>query len=260
MSANELLQAYNAQLRAHVADRLPASVHVEREWPLTRTVGFGGQGWVEYRDLGGLEGEALDELIARQVAVFAERGERFEWKLHGHDRPADLPDRLRAAGFEPEPRRPSSLRRRRDRGRPRAAGRRVIREVTERADLRRIGAMEEEVWDEDHAGWSASPTSARRIPGAPDLRRRGRRGGRLRRLDPFPVRDRVRDALGRLDAPCLARAGDLPRARRPPGTARRGARTALPRADASDDSRPILERLGFVAVTTTTPYVWSPPA
>ena len=30
--------------------------------------------------------------------------------------------------------------------------------------------------------------------------------------------------------------------------------------DASDDSRPILERLGFVPVTTTTPYVWSPPA
>jgi GNAT superfamily N-acetyltransferase len=28
--------------------------------------------------------------------------------------------------------------------------------------------------------------------------------------------------------------------------------------DASDDSRPILERLGFVAVTTTTPYIWSP--
>jgi GNAT superfamily N-acetyltransferase len=29
--------------------------------------------------------------------------------------------------------------------------------------------------------------------------------------------------------------------------------------DASDDSRPILERLGFVPVTTTTPYIWSPP-
>ena len=28
--------------------------------------------------------------------------------------------------------------------------------------------------------------------------------------------------------------------------------------DASDDSRPILERLGFVPVTTTTPYVWTP--
>ena len=28
--------------------------------------------------------------------------------------------------------------------------------------------------------------------------------------------------------------------------------------DASDNSRPILERLGFIPVTTTTPYVWSP--
>jgi GNAT superfamily N-acetyltransferase len=28
--------------------------------------------------------------------------------------------------------------------------------------------------------------------------------------------------------------------------------------DASDDSRPILERLGFTAVTKTTRYVWSP--
>ena len=29
--------------------------------------------------------------------------------------------------------------------------------------------------------------------------------------------------------------------------------------DASNDSRPILEQLGFSPVTTTTPYVWSPP-
>jgi GNAT superfamily N-acetyltransferase len=30
--------------------------------------------------------------------------------------------------------------------------------------------------------------------------------------------------------------------------------------DASDDSAPILRRLGFRAITTTTPYVWTPPA
>jgi len=29
--------------------------------------------------------------------------------------------------------------------------------------------------------------------------------------------------------------------------------------DASDESAPILRRLGFRAVTTTTPYVWTPP-
>ena len=37
---------------------------------------------------------------------------------------------------------------------------------------------------------------------------------------------------------------------------------AIAGADAvggADDSRPILERLGFIPVTTTTPYVWSPP-
>jgi hypothetical protein len=28
--------------------------------------------------------------------------------------------------------------------------------------------------------------------------------------------------------------------------------------DASDDSRPILERLGFVALATTTPYLFRP--
>jgi GNAT superfamily N-acetyltransferase len=30
--------------------------------------------------------------------------------------------------------------------------------------------------------------------------------------------------------------------------------------DASADSRPILERLGFITVTTTTPFVWTPAA
>jgi hypothetical protein len=30
--------------------------------------------------------------------------------------------------------------------------------------------------------------------------------------------------------------------------------------DASADSRPILERLGFAVVATTTPYIWTPPA
>ena len=29
--------------------------------------------------------------------------------------------------------------------------------------------------------------------------------------------------------------------------------------DASSESRPVLERMGFVAVTTTTPYIWTPP-
>ena len=32
----------------------------------------------------------------------------------------------------------------------------------------------------------------------------------------------------------------------------------LAQVDASDDSRPILQRLGLIAITTTTPYVYTP--
>jgi hypothetical protein len=98
----ELLAAYDAQVRDRVPDPLPEGVSVERDGPLVRFFGMGGRGFVVYRDLGGLEGAALDELIARQVRVFADRGETFEWKLHGHDLPGDLSQRLLAAGFAPE--------------------------------------------------------------------------------------------------------------------------------------------------------------
>src|SRR6266508_1999719 len=99
--AAALLEAYDAQLRAHVPDRLPAGLRLERDGPLLRFIGE-HRGFVGYRDLGGLEGPELNELIARQVRIFRERGESFEWKLHSHDRPADLAERLRAAGFVPE--------------------------------------------------------------------------------------------------------------------------------------------------------------
>jgi len=98
-NVSELLAAYDAQVRDRVPDPLPRGVTVERDGPLVRFFGLAGRGFVVYRDLGGLEGADVDELIARQVRVFAERGERFEWKLHGHDRPDDLSRRLLAAGF-----------------------------------------------------------------------------------------------------------------------------------------------------------------
>ena len=77
--------------------RLPAGVEVERDGPLLRYLGDAGHGFVDYRDLGSLEGAALDALIARQVRVFAARGEPFEWKRAAHDRPSDLDRRLQAA-------------------------------------------------------------------------------------------------------------------------------------------------------------------
>jgi hypothetical protein len=145
--AAELLAAYDEQLRALIPDRLPPGEQVERDGPALRFTGGPGGGWVLYRDLDGLDGAELDELIARQVRAFAERGERFEWKLHGHVRPADLPKRLRAAGLEPEELETVLIASIAEVAGPPSLPEEIsLREVTERHDLERIAAMEEEVW------------------------------------------------------------------------------------------------------------------
>lgn len=258
----ELLAAYDTQLRDRVPERLPAGVRVEQDGPLVRFLGFTGGGFVCYRDLGGLDGAELDALIARQVDVFAAREERFEWKLHGHDLPGDLPERLRAAGFTPEEVEtveiaPVDA----IAGDPVLPDGASLREVVERADFDRITAMEEAVWGDDSHGWLAESLEKERA------------------ADPDAISIVVVEAgsaivcsawvrfEGGTDFATLWGGGTLP-AWRGRGIYRaivayranlareRGHRFV--QVDASADSRPILERLGFVAVTTTTPYVWSP--
>jgi len=260
--AGALLSVFDAQLRAHVHDRLPAAIRYERDGPVLRTTGFGNRGWIEYHDLGGLEGEDLDRLIARQVAFFAERGEPVEWKHYGHDLPADLPERLLAAGFVPEdtetvviahvetlalePSLPDGI---------------AIREVTERPDFRRIESMEEAVWNDDHS-WldeladeqEADPESLRVfVAEAGDT---VVSAGWIR----FPSRTEFATLWGGATLEEWRRRGIYRAlvAVRAKLAADRGRRYI--EVDASDESRPILERLGFVPVTTTTPYIWSPPA
>ena len=258
----ELLAAYDAQLRTHVSDPLPTGVSVERDGPLLRFLGLGGRGFVVYRDLGGREGADLDELIERQVRVFGERGERFEWKLHGHDRPADLPQRLRAAGFVPEEEETVVVAPVAEiAGGPELPEGVSLREVTERSDLDRIAALEQTVWEEDHGGLAESLEAERDA-------------------DPDALAIVVAEAAGATvcagwvrfqggtDFATLWGGATLPAWRgrgiyratvayRANLAAKRGFRFL--EVDASSDSRPILERLGFIAVTTTTPYVWSPP-
>ena len=256
-----LLTAYDTQLRGQLPDRLPEGMQVEQDGPLLRFVGMKHGGFIDYRDLGGLEGAELDELIARQVRVFAERGERFEWKLHAHDRPPDLAQRLLATGFVPEetetvviasvagiaaePRLPDGVQ---------------LREVSERANLDRIAALEEAIWGDDR-GWLADSLEAEHAvdPGALTIV--------VAEADGDPVCAAwVRFARG-TDFATLWGGGTLPAWRgrgiyraivayRANLAAQRGFRYL--QVDASDNSRPILERLGFVAVTTTTPFIWSP--
>jgi GNAT superfamily N-acetyltransferase len=233
---------------------------VERDGPVLRFTMKRG-GFIDYRDLGGLDGLELDELIARQVRVFAERGERFEWKLHAHDLPADLTQRLLAAGFVPEetetvviapvdavlgePRLPDGVR---------------LREVTERADFDRIAAMEEAIWG-DNRDWLADSLEGEHAADPSALTIVVAEAG-----NDVVCAGWVRFADG-TDFATLWGGGTLQEWRgrgiyravvayRANLAAARGFRYL--QVDASDDSRPILERLGFVAVTTTTPFIWSP--
>jgi GNAT superfamily N-acetyltransferase len=261
-SADDLLIAYDTQLRARVPDRLPAGESVERDGPLLRYSGGPGGGWVLYRDLAGIEGTALDELIARQVAFFAERGDRFEWKHHGHDLPADLPERLRAAGFVPEDTETIVIARVADiAGEPRLPDGVSLREVTERGDFERIAGLEEAVWGEVN-DWLPDMLESERAVDPDDLAIVVAEAGDTVVCAAW-IRYAAGTAFGTLWGGATLedwRRRGIYRATvayRANLAAERGFRYL--ETDASDDSNPILQRLGFVPVTTTTPYIWSPP-
>jgi GNAT superfamily N-acetyltransferase len=262
LDAVELLALYDAQLRARIPDPPPRGLHVERDGPLMRYRGWGNGGGIGYHDLGGIDGAELDELIARQVSVFAERREAFEWKLHGHDRPADLPERLIAQGFVPDEEETVVVAPVSDvAGQVFSPDDVSLREVSDRVDLDRIGAMEEAVWNDGRTSWLPDSLEAEHT------------------ADPHAITIVVAEGAGDVvsagwvrfeagtDFATLWGGGTLPSWRR------RGIYRALVayranlaaergfrflQVDASSESRPILERLGFIAVTTTTPYIWTP--
>jgi GNAT superfamily N-acetyltransferase len=253
----ELLAAYDEHMRPAEYLNVEDGVGVERDGPVVRMFGR-HQGFVSApRDLG-VEGAEVDRLIERQRDFFAARGEGVEWKTRGHDLPPDLPERLLAAGFVAEEREtlvigvaadiaaiPAPL--------PDGV---EIREVTTGDDFRRIAAMESEIWDMD-LGWLADDLAGRA---------------------PYS-RVLVAEAGGEMVCAAWLVAKYGPRFAGMWGGATRAewrgkgiyralvahrARLAVDQGvtylqvDASDDSRPILERLGFLAVGTTTPYVWKP--
>ncbi len=252
-----LRDRYDDELRMWQPDPAPAGCVVERDGPLIRVVEPGQRGFVTYHDLDGLTGDEIDTLIARQRDYFTDRGEGVEWKLHGHDEPTDLPDRLTAAGFVPEERETVVIGLASPLARPTTVH---LRQVTERADLERIVAMEEAVWGEDKSHLAvglageiaADPAGITVVVAEADDQVvsagwiRYVRGTAFATLWGGSTRPEYRGqgiytALVRYRATLAVERG-----------------FSYLQVDASDDSRPILERLGFVPVTTTTPYVHTP--
>ncbi len=137
-----------------------------------------------------------------------------------------------------------------------------LREVVDRADLDRIAALEEAISRGEDHGWLAESLEAEQASDPEALSIIVVEAGseivcaawvRLEQGTDFAT------LWGGATMPAWRRRG-IYRA-----TVAYRAKLAAERGfhfisvDAAVDSRPILERLGFVAVTTTTPYVWSPP-
>jgi GNAT superfamily N-acetyltransferase len=261
----QLLAAYDAQLRGEA--EVQGALRWDRSGPLWRAL-FGRGGFVSYeslRDLGSLE--AVDALIAETVAWFAAQPglEEFEWKTRGHDWPAELDERLRAHGFQPDEVETVMV------GEARHLA--VDVELPEGVAVRRVDQLP----DRDELVLEASRVAAEIFGGGPTGEEMLDRLDRTHGLEQFWVAEAATDegtrvvSSGRLavvegtEFAGIWGGSTLPEWRgrgiyRALTAAR--ARSALAagvryiNSDCTVMSRPILERSGLVAVTTTTPYVW----
>lgn len=218
------------------------------------------QSYVIYSEL---TEETADSAIQAQIDYFAANvGRGFEWKTYAHDTPADLDQRLIAHGFEGEEKEallvmdlhncPDIFLQ------PVTAD---VRRVTLRAEFEQIAQLQAEVWGGDF-GWLVTQLEenlaqqpdfwsiyiayvnneaacAAWISFPQDSQFAGLWAGST--LEKFRQ-------MGLYTAVVATRAQEA---------IKRGYRFLM--VDASDMSRPILEKRGFQFLTHTTPYTWKNP-
>ncbi|MFD8192816.1 GNAT family N-acetyltransferase [Streptomyces wuyuanensis] len=258
---DEILALYDRQMRRGAVPDGPGA-RVEHVGGVVRQTAGQHGGWngVLWSDL---DGATVDGAVAEQVRHFVALGREFEWKLYGHDGPAELADRLPAAGFVREPTETlmvAAVGALRDLVVELPAGV-ELREVTDAAGVELAVRASERAFGTD-ASWLREHlltqlSSPERTVVAVVATADGEPVGSSR-LESAPGRDfaglwsggTVPEWRGR----GLYRASVAFRARL---AAERGHRFL--QVDALPTSRPILERLGFTALTTTTPFVYRPP-
>jgi GNAT superfamily N-acetyltransferase len=255
-----LLAAYDAQMRMPPGT-VPAGVAYEYDGPILRIVSAHVGRIRAPRDVG-VTGVELDRLIARQRAYFQARGQGVEWKLRAHDLPADLPERLIAAGFVPEE--PSTVLlgfAKEVAAEPVLPDGVVLRRVSEAEDLRRVADHQTEVWGFD-CSWVAADLIGRVSADPGQIFILVAEVGERLACTAWAVFHPGTDFVALLGGTTLPdwrgrglyRAMIAARARE---AVARGFR--LLHVDASPASAPILRRCGFHEITTSTHYQWTPP-
>ncbi|MER8044610.1 GNAT family N-acetyltransferase [Streptomyces sp. NPDC094032] len=207
----------------------------------------------------GLGPQDADAAIAAQIAHFRAAGQSFEWTLYGHDGPADLADRLLAAGFTAEE--PETLMVAEAAALPASVELPdgvELRPVTDEAGVRMMAEVHERAFGTDSSQYVSRMLD--QLAAAPDSV-----AAVVALADGVPVSSARLDLPEESDFAGLYGGGTAPEWRGK-GLYRalvsHRARTAIARGyryvqvDAAPTSRPILNRLGFVELTTMTPYVY----
>ncbi|MGW5419479.1 GNAT family N-acetyltransferase [Streptomyces sp. NPDC003943] len=256
MDLHQTRTLFDQQLRLGARPDGPGA-RVERDGPVVRQTGP-AHGWNGIL-WSGLDAHDADAVIAAQIRHYRLAGRSFEWKLYGHDGPADLAGRLLAAGFTAEE--PETLMVAETAALPAHEGLPEgveLRAVTDEAGVEMVVRVHELAFGTDSSALGrrlldqlaetpgtvaavvaladGEPVSAARLELAEGSDFAGLYGGGT-----------VEGWRGR----GLYRALVAHRARI---AAARGYRYL--QVDAADTSRPILTRLGFAALTTTTPCTY----
>jgi GNAT superfamily N-acetyltransferase len=257
VTPEDLLEVYDAEVRGSFADRLPPRWSGEQDGPLTRCL-TGHAGFAMLTGpTEGLSVAELGQLVDRTIAYFSGHGRWFEWKTFDHDPPelrALLVERNampqahealllgQAAALAVDPVLPEDL---------------TLREASTRADFERIEAMQLAVWGGDWS-WLADDLVQRVRADPPTVVLLVEDGDLVVSaawLTPFAGTS-VAGLWGGSTLPAYRGRGIYRAlvARRAQIAVARGYR--MLQVDASDDSRPILQRLGLSVVGGTTPYVF----
>ncbi|MEU6977257.1 MULTISPECIES: GNAT family N-acetyltransferase [unclassified Streptomyces] len=207
----------------------------------------------------GLGPRDADAAIAAEIRHFRTVGHSFEWTLYGHDGPADLADRLLAAGFTAEE--PETLMVAEAASLPAAVDLPdgvEIHPVTDEAGVRMMVEVHDKAFGTDGSQYASRLLD--QLAAAPDSV-----AAVVVLADGVPVSSARLDLPEGSDFAGLYGGGTVEEWRgrglyralvsyRARLATARGHRYV--QVDAAPTSRPILQRLGFAELTTMTPYVY----
>lgn len=262
MQRQAILDLFDQEMRIDAP--IPGSGFTrECEGAVVRLVGPSDAAHDNYIVFSRLDEATVEGAIRREIEAFSANRHAFEWKVFAHDRPPDLGDRLLRHGFEAEGKETLLFRKLSDDATTLPEVPDVlIRRIRHPDELADVMAVQNMVWGEDH-GWLRDALAKELAEMGDDLE--------ILLADLIGIGPAATSWMRRHSETSFASiwgaATLVPFRRRGiytalvdrhAATARRLGATLMT-VDANDNSRPVLERIGFVPLVEVQGFVWRPP-